>query len=625
MTSRHGTLAPVLVTVRPLPAILLTLLLAAAPARAAESFDVVVYGGGPEAVAAAVAAAREGSRVALVVPDPNVGALFTRSWLNTLDMSYDQRGQLLTRGIFREFWERVGWESSFDVGRAQRALDGLLAAERNVTVNLNAPLWQVDVDGDRATAIVAAGRTYRAPFFVDASEDMDLAAPAGAGWTYGMEDAGLPGRAMAATLIFRMRGVNWSQLEADARAGRTDAVVRGTSAHGFLRATNRYVPSRVDFHLRGLNVGRQADGTVLINALLIYNYDPFEREAAARLLELAAHEARRASEHLAATIPAFANARFDGVAPAPYVRESRHLIGLYRVTTADVILNRDFPDRIALGSYPMDVQPSLPHQTGLVLGIPAAFAVPFRALVPTTLANVLVASRSASYDSGAAASARTAPLATALGQAAGTAAALAAPGQDLRQLALDQGFVSRLQSTLVRRGARLDPAPGPGRAGEHPAVSSATHLASLLAFGVDYGMRGDQRLDAAAPYRHFFLTLALYLDNQAARVIDVTPARSILRQRSLDNAGLLNAAMPESVAFEWLREAEANLGPILDEAALAGGGHRAPDQLDPWMQDLYSRFRGGRPQGELTRGALAALVDMVLVRRVVDPATARGN
>jgi len=617
ITRKNGTLAPELPISRVLPTILLVLLLAAAPATAADGFEVIVYGGGPEAVAAAVAAAREGARVALLVPDPNVGGLFTRSWLNKLDLSYDVDGRLLTRGIFSEFWERVGWESSFDVARAQRALDGLLAAERNLTVILNAQLWRVETAAERITAVVAAGRTYRARFFVDASEDMDLAALAGAQWTFGMEDAGLPGRAMAATLIFRMRGVNWAQLERDARAGRIDASVRGTSAWGFLSATNRFRPSGPDFHLRGLNVGRQADGTVLINGLLIFNYSPFEPAAAARLLELAAVEARRVSEHLSATIGSFGDARFDGVAPAPYVRESRHLIGLYRLTAADVILNRDFPDRIALGSYPMDVQPSRLHQTGVVLGIPAAFAVPFRAQVPTTLANVLVASRSASYDTAAAASARTAPVAMALGQAAGTAAAMARPGEDFRTLAQDSSFVGRLQSTLVRRGARLDPAPGSGPAGDHPAIESATHLASLLAFGVDYGMRGDLRLDSIAPFRHFFLALALYLDNQAAQTIDVTTARSVLRQRSLENANLLNTPMTESLAFDWLREAESNLGPVLEEVVLIGGGRRSFSQLNHWMQDLYARFRDGRPHGHLTRGALAALVDMVFVRQVV--------
>ncbi|MBJ3773643.1 FAD-dependent oxidoreductase, partial [Klebsiella pneumoniae] len=73
------------------------------------TYDVVVYGGDPEAVAAAAAAARRGSRVALVNPDPELGKLITRGWLTYLDIppvagevKKPEKLDTAAQGIFQE-------------------------------------------------------------------------------------------------------------------------------------------------------------------------------------------------------------------------------------------------------------------------------------------------------------------------------------------------------------------------------------------------------------------------------------------------------------------------------------------------------------------------------------------
>ena len=81
--------------------------------------------------------------------------------------------------------------------------------------------------------------------------------------------------------------------------------------------------------------------------------------------------------------------------------------------------NRDQWDKIAIGAYPVDVQPTATQTYGTVIGSPDRYAVPFRSLVPLKVDNLLVVGRSASYTSLAAGSARVIPLGMAEGEAAG--------------------------------------------------------------------------------------------------------------------------------------------------------------------------------------------------------------
>ena len=63
-----------------------------------------------------------------------------------------------------------------------------------------------------------------------------------------------------------------------------------------------------------------------------------------------------------------------------YVRETRHIQGEYRLTITDVLENRDHWDRIAHGSYPVDIQPTAPDNLGNVIGKPAIYSIPFAVL-----------------------------------------------------------------------------------------------------------------------------------------------------------------------------------------------------------------------------------------------------
>jgi hypothetical protein len=81
------------------------------------------------------------------------------------------------------------------------------------------------------------------------------------------------------------------------------------------------------------------------------------------------------------------------------------------------------------------------------------YSIPYRSLIAHEAENLVVTGRCISVSHEALGAVRVTPLAMALGQAAGTAAALAS-GTDGSALALD---TAKLRKTLIHDGAFLEP------------------------------------------------------------------------------------------------------------------------------------------------------------------------
>ncbi|HCP14555.1 MAG TPA: hypothetical protein DIT32_02030, partial [Peptococcaceae bacterium] len=129
----------------------------------------------------------------------------------------------------------------------------------------------------------------------------------------------------------------------------------------------------------------------------------------------------------------------------------------YRLTITDVLENRDQWDRIAHGSYPVDVQPTGPNNYGNVIGDPEIYSIPFRSIVPKVVDQLLVVGRSASYDSLPHGSTRVIPVGMAAGEAAGVACAWAVDHENtFRQMTqMKDTAIPWIQSQLIAQGAYL--------------------------------------------------------------------------------------------------------------------------------------------------------------------------
>ena len=148
-------------------------------------------------------------------------------------------------------------------------------------------------------------------------------------------------------------------------------------------------------------------------------------------------------------IPGFENCRVISTALHIGVRESRKIVGEYVLTEDDLLSLARFDDAIATANYAIDIHN--PEGTGTrwhEFGAGEWYEIPYRCLVPKGMKNLLVAGRCISSTHEAQSSYRIMPFCCELGQAAGTAVAVAKEGnKDLRD-----ADIKKLQEKLRANG-----------------------------------------------------------------------------------------------------------------------------------------------------------------------------
>ena len=521
------------------------------------SYDVIVVGSEPEGIMTAVAAAESGAKTLLITEDAILGGLFVLGEMNSLDLR--STPVLYQQGLFERWWQAVGRGYSFDVGRAEQTFVAMLR-DAGVTVRTAAPKL-VPVVQDKLVIGVRvaggsnmAGGVIHAPQVVDATADMTFGAAAGVGYHVGFGAVGYPER-MADTLVFRIDGVDWDALQAGVRArGRGYASVDDWVACGhFGGYPAAYQPNEEGLRLRGLNLGRQEDGSVLVNALLIYGIDPFDPASLAEWKARAEREAPRVIEYLAKELPGFENAYFGGVAQSLYIRETRHLDALCTLSVDDVLNNRVTPEDVAAGGYPLDVQTLTPFDSGYVLGTPYIYGVRLCSAVPRELDGLWVVGKAAGYDPLAASSARVVPFGMALGEAVGVAAALAAERNlTPAQFAVASEQISELRGVLEARGAYLPPLEPRDPVGPHAHPHYPDYRLMLsrgLAVG---GYDNTPQLDAPMSS----LSYVYLLSNVGERFLDT----SELGKTLLTRYSRRGEPLSQQQALEITRDAACELG-----------------------------------------------------------------
>lgn len=432
-------------------------------------YDVIVVGFDPEGIAAAVSAARNGMKTLLLSKDSTPGGLYTLGALNFIDVPETRDGTTLVGGIYEEFVNAVGG-SGFDIVNAANVFQDMLTSEDNITVRYNAEFQAPVMNGTTITGVTVLedGQevTYNAPYVIDATQDGDVAAAAGAPYTYAGEDIGERDREMGVTLVFRLSGVNWDSMTRYLTIKRgigelfnksTSMGVSGNTAWGFSDEGYAYEPEDSAMRLRGFNMARQDNGDVLVNALLIFDVDPLDEESREEGIERAKAELENIIPYLQDEFWGFSDCQLVGTADDLYVRESRHITCEYNLTIDDVLENRWQDDAICVTAYPVDVQPTKTQTYGTVVGYPDQYAIGYKSLVPQDVDGLLVVGRSAGYTSLAAGSARIVPTGMACGEAAGVAVAVAKSlDKTPRDLVDNSAAISMIQDLLVDQGAKLD-------------------------------------------------------------------------------------------------------------------------------------------------------------------------
>lgn len=548
-------------------------------------YDVIVVGSDPEGIAAALSAARNGMKTLLLSKDSTPGGLYTLGALNFIDVPETRDGTLLVGGIYEEFVNAVGG-SGFDIVNAANVFNDMLTAEDNLTVRYGAKFQEPVMNGNTITGVTVLEEgdmlvTYNAPYIIDATQDGDVAAAAGAPYTYAGEDIGERDREMGVTLVFRVSGVNWDSMCRYLTIKRgigeifnksTSMGVSGNTAWGFSDEGYAYEPSDEAMRLRGFNMAKQDNDDVLVNALLIFDVDPLDEASREEGIARAKAELENIIPYLQDEFWGFGDCELAGTAEDLYVRESRHITCEYNLTIDDVLENRDQDDRIAVTSYPVDVQPTKTQTYGTVVGYPDQYAVGYKSLVPQDVDGLLVVGRAAGYTSLAAGSARIVPTGMACGEAAGVAVAVAkAQSATPRDLVDDDVAIAEIQEKLTAQGAKLDHTQTHEEVMDHWAYPGVKVLRSLgvLDGGYDNNYylddtitmnRYQNMVNNAVKKAGFELSEKIYVNEEIpARQIIGTMARSVIELEGADkladdNDVYMNALKERGIMTDELAE-----------------------------------------------------------------------
>jgi hypothetical protein len=429
------------------------------------AYDVVVVGAGSAGATAAVAAARNGARTLLLEKLPFLGGVST-AVLDTFYGFYTpgSRARKVVGGLadevvagLRRLGPVVERPNTYGAGTGVTYLAEhlkvvweSLVAGAGAAVLLHAFVQDAEVREGRVWRLTVATKAglarVRAGVVVDASGDADVCHFAGLGY----ELAGELEPAQTLTTTFRLVNVDLERRRA-VGTDRLHALMRQAAASGAYDLPRRDGSDHIT-PVEGMTAtimtrleSTRRDGRRVRNAT-----DPVlltEAEMAGR---------RQALEYvrfLVDRVPGYERARLAALSTQVGVRETRRVHGDARLTADDVLSARQFDDQVGLCGAPIEDHHPGTGTTWRYLPDGQVVGIPFGTLVARDAGNVLVAGRCFSATHDAHASVRSMGQCMAMGQAAGTAAALAAADRlDPRQLPF-----SRLRTALSAAGAILTP------------------------------------------------------------------------------------------------------------------------------------------------------------------------
>lgn len=421
-----------------------------------DSWDVIVVGGGPAGCTAATAAAAGGARTLLVEATTTLGGMSTAGRVPVW-VTFSDRERIIYRGLAEKVFTACKTGMShvdpaelewvpIETERLKRIYDDMVT-EAGARVLFRTVLAAVDMEKPGVvSALVLANKAglsaCRARVYVDCTGDADLCAWAGAEFHKGDEN----GTLQPATLCFVLSNV-------DTYAYQHCGSILQTAGHEPI--INRIVASGTHPHVVDLHADNKllGPGTVGCNCGHIWQVDGTDPESVSRALMQGRKAAADFRDAFAEFFPeAFADAFLAATASYLGIRETRRIVGDYLLTLEDYRARKTFPDEIARNCYTVDVQNASPSAAdvasaqadydNLSFEPGESHGIPYRCLTPKGLRNVLVAGRCISTDRPVHGSTRMMPVCLVMGEAAGTAAALAVRGD---------GDVHTVDTDLLRR------------------------------------------------------------------------------------------------------------------------------------------------------------------------------
>ena len=443
-------------------------------------YDVVVIGGGMSGLCAAIAAAREGAKTVLVQERPVFGGNASsemRMHISGASCHWGKKNAAET-GILMELQlENKYLNDSYNYSIWDGVLWAAAQKTENLTVYLNTTMETVDSDGTQIRYVDCYQMTterrfrLRGKVYLDCTGNGTLGYFAGAEYAIGREDKTTYGEKDA------------PQVCDGETMGNTLYFVAEDKGHPvkFTKPDWAYTFDESDFAYRyhgDIVVYHDADDVVVLKPdedyadhadQLVEKYDV---QSGYWWIELGGDwtdiiaQAEDIRWELYRTIYGVwdhiknggdhgaENYELVWVGNMPGTRESRRLMGDHVLTEQEILANARHGDAVAYGGWPMDehvaggfrAKGSIPSR---VRSFPGLYTIPYGCYCSGNITNLMMAGRSISASKLAMGSTRVMGTCAIGGEAAGTAAALAAK-RGLSPRVYGQRYMDELQQTLLR-------------------------------------------------------------------------------------------------------------------------------------------------------------------------------
>ena len=452
------------------------------------TYDVAVVGAGAAGVAAAIAAAKNGAKTVLI----ESSSVFGGDLLSGLpiDGCRTTAGEWVVGGIAKELFD------------ACAELDGYIGSiydRRNICVVMINPrimgfvilrklaeygvkllpysqVVSVEHTSGSVKSLFIKNKTdelvVRANKYIDCTGDGDISFMCGVPFEMGNSD----GKLQPMTMVFQIRNIHPKEvlqfvLEHPENCGLAENPNSTKTAKELaqelydLGYPKVFFSSNGPLMKNGIASGElhscsmlafnpnAVDGTVVtVNATRLVTNDCTSSEILGDSIGILSSQVINTFRFIKKRIPGCQDAILDGVAPRLGIRESRRIIGEYYLTGEEAAQGIKRPDCIAKGAHEIDVHGDKEEHYRVTIKNAGSYDIPLGCLIPKGMKNLFMAGRCLSADRIAHSTARVMGTCMAMGQAAGTAAAIAVKdGCDTTSVP-----INKLREILISQGAILE-------------------------------------------------------------------------------------------------------------------------------------------------------------------------
>ncbi len=417
--------------------------------------DVLVIGSGSSGATAAIAAGMHGADVMLVERYGFMGGISTQ----VLDTFYGfytpgENPRKVVGGVPDRIVDQLKQrEMAFERPNTYGAGTGVTydpetlkyiweqtALKSGVKLLYHTIVVDAIVEQDRIIGIVAATKKglirITANVFIDASGDADVAAAAGVSY-----EGEADGPVQAMTTTFRLVNVNTKQAK---------KVTKDKLHHLMQKAADS---GEYDLPRKEGSVHiTPFEGVMATNMVRVSDIDGTDAEQLTRAEINGRQQAFEYARFLRDHVPGYNKSHISSLSTQIGIRESRRILGEYRLTREDVMSARKFDDAIGQCGAPMEDHHSGSDTKWQYLPEGETYHIPYRCLIPRDLDGLLVVGRCLSADHDAHASVRNMAQCMTMGQAAGVAASIATN----KHTSVKELAIPALQDQLRNLGAILE-------------------------------------------------------------------------------------------------------------------------------------------------------------------------